>query len=179
MTETESGTAARMGARIPVLWIALVAGAAAALVVFGPLGAVARAVTVAFAMVALVVFGLTPPDLWTGRRQRPSVTIHGLVSAALGVLAAVAVFLAIESRAVVMSVALYFVLWWVFLFAVLPFGVRSQHDANDIEPGSDPGAPVRPLMLRKVLATSAVAAVVLILVQLFLIFRPIPNVLPF
>ncbi|MDJ0929693.1 DUF1467 family protein [Breoghania sp.] len=57
--------------------------------------------------------------------------------------------------------AIYFVVWWVTLFAVLPFGVRSQEEAGDeIEPGSMPGAPSRPLMLRKVIATTVVAALV-------------------
>ena len=28
------------------------------------------------------------------------------------------------------SIAIYFVIWWLVLFAVLPFGVRSQHEAG-------------------------------------------------
>ena len=38
--------------------------------------------------------------------------------------------------------ALYFILWWVVLFAVLPFGVRSQDESGEVEAGTDPGAPV-------------------------------------
>lgn len=57
--------------------------------------------------------------------------------------------------------AIYFIVWWVTLFAVLPFGVKSQEEAGDtIEPGTMPGAPSRPLMWRKVLATTLVAAIV-------------------
>ncbi len=56
--------------------------------------------------------------------------------------------------------AVYFIVWWVVLFAVLPFGVRSQAEANTVEPGTDPGAPTRPLLLRKAIATSILAAVV-------------------
>lgn len=57
--------------------------------------------------------------------------------------------------------AIYFIVWWVVLFAVLPFGVRSQEEAGDtIEPGSMPGAPSQPMMLRKALATTVVAAVI-------------------
>lgn len=60
------------------------------------------------------------------------------------------------------ALAIYFVLWWIVLFAVLPFGVRNQ---TEIEPGasvpgSDPGAPVAPLMLRKLLWTTIVSAVI-------------------
>lgn len=56
--------------------------------------------------------------------------------------------------------AIYFIVWWVVLFAVLPFGVKSQAESNAIEPGTDPGAPTRPLLLRKAIATSLLAAVV-------------------
>ena len=38
--------------------------------------------------------------------------------------------------------AIYFVVWWLTLFLVLPFGIRSQSEAGDHVPGSDPGAPV-------------------------------------
>ena len=55
--------------------------------------------------------------------------------------------------------AIYFVVWWIMLFAVLPFGVTSQTEVNDISPGTDPGAPVAPKLLAKALWTSAIAAV--------------------
>lgn len=57
-------------------------------------------------------------------------------------------------------VAIYFIVWWVSLFAVLPWGVRSQAESADITPGTDPGAPVRPLMLYKVIATTLIAAII-------------------
>ena len=56
--------------------------------------------------------------------------------------------------------AIYFVLWWVVLFAVLPFGVRSQIEAGEHVEGSDPGAPVVPMMLRKLIWTTIVSAVI-------------------
>ena len=51
-------------------------------------------------------------------------------------------------------VANYFVVLWVCLFLVLPFGVHNQVDAGQIVPGSDPGAPVRPMWLWRVLWTT-------------------------
>ena len=63
----------------------------------------------------------------------------------------------------VLAVAIYFVLWWIVLFAVLPWGVKSQEEAGSISPGSDPGAPVRPLLLRKVIATTLVSALIVAL----------------
>ena len=58
------------------------------------------------------------------------------------------------------AIALYFVVWWTALFAVLPFGVRSQADAGDITVGSDPGAPALPGLNEKAIWTTMVAAVV-------------------
>ena len=55
------------------------------------------------------------------------------------------------------SIAIYFVLWWVVLFAVLPFGVRSQVEEGDTVPGSDPGAPVLPLMAKKLIWTTIIS----------------------
>jgi predicted secreted protein len=60
----------------------------------------------------------------------------------------------------VSSIAIYFVLWWLCLFVVLPFGVKGQHETDAVEPGTDPGAPVRPMLLWKVLATTILAAIV-------------------
>jgi GTP-binding protein Era len=40
--------------------------------------------------------------------------------------------------------AIFFLIWWVVLFAVLPWGVRSQHEGGEVVPGTDPGAPAIP-----------------------------------
>lgn len=58
------------------------------------------------------------------------------------------------------ALAIYFVIWWTVLFAVLPFGVRSQADAGEITQGTEPGAPALPGMMRKAAITSVIAAVV-------------------
>jgi len=52
--------------------------------------------------------------------------------------------------------AVYFTVWWTVLFAVLPFGVRTPEER---EVGTDPGAPARPLLLKKFLWTSLISAV--------------------
>ncbi len=59
-----------------------------------------------------------------------------------------------------LGVALYFTIWWVVLFAVLPFGVRSQHEDGEMPEGTDPGAPVAPRMGIKMLWTTVVSAIV-------------------
>ena len=58
------------------------------------------------------------------------------------------------------GLAVYFVIWWTVLFAVLPFGVRSQHEAGETVAGTEPGAPVLPGLLKKAAITSVIAAVV-------------------
>jgi predicted secreted protein len=54
------------------------------------------------------------------------------------------------------------VVWWVVLFAVLPFGLRSQHDAGEVVPGTPSSAPVRPKFLQIILATTVIAAAILV-----------------
>jgi predicted secreted protein len=55
--------------------------------------------------------------------------------------------------------AIYFVTWWIVLFAVLPFGVRSQHEHGEVPAGTDPGAPAAPALLAKAGWTTLVTTV--------------------
>lgn len=57
----------------------------------------------------------------------------------------------------VSGIAVYFIVWWVVLFAVLPWGVRAP---DDPEPGTADSAPQRPRILLKFAVTTVVAAVV-------------------
>lgn len=74
----------------------------------------------------------------------------GTLLAFIGVLAVVSISM----------VAVFFVIWWTVLFAVLPFGARSQAEAQSVIPGTEPAAPVRPLLLKKVIATTLIASVI-------------------
>jgi predicted secreted protein len=69
------------------------------------------------------------------------------------------------------SIAIYFIIWWVVLFAVLPWGVRSQHESGEIAPGSDPGAPSIPRLKRKLVWTTIVAALVFALWHIVYTYR--------
>jgi predicted secreted protein len=69
------------------------------------------------------------------------------------------------------SFAIYFIIWWMVLFAVLPFGVRSQVEAGDVVPGSDPGAPALPKLWSKVLWTTLVSAGVFAIFQVIYRYR--------
>lgn len=63
-------------------------------------------------------------------------------------------------------VGLYFILWWVVIFAVLPWGIKSQHEEEGMTAGSDPGAPITPLLLKKALWTSMITAIIVGLIFL-------------
>ena len=56
--------------------------------------------------------------------------------------------------------AIYFIMWWLVFFAVLPFGVRSQDEHGDIVPGTDPGAPAVHGLRIKMVWTTVVATIV-------------------
>ena len=58
-------------------------------------------------------------------------------------------------------IAIYFVIWWTVLFAVLPFGVRNSHEAGEqVKPGHDAGAPTALHWGKKILATTVIALLV-------------------
>jgi predicted secreted protein len=58
------------------------------------------------------------------------------------------------------AVAIYFIIWWTVLFAVLPWGVHSQEESGTVAPGTDPGAPALHRIGRKLVWTTAAATVV-------------------
>jgi len=58
------------------------------------------------------------------------------------------------------AIAIFFLIWWVVLFAVLPWGIKSQHEGDDIAPGTDPGAPAKARIGRKLVWTTVVAAAI-------------------
>jgi len=55
------------------------------------------------------------------------------------------------------SFVLFAMIWWMVLFAVLPFGIRPMADADSATGWR--GAPERPMMLRKLSATTIVSVV--------------------
>jgi len=58
------------------------------------------------------------------------------------------------------ALAIFFLIWWVVLFAILPWGIESQHEGNDIAPGTDPGAPSKARIGWKLVWTTVVAAAI-------------------
>jgi predicted secreted protein len=73
------------------------------------------------------------------------------------------------------SFVVFVLVWWTVLFAVLPFGTRPEPEA-DASTGWR-GVPARPLIGRKLLATTVIAvlvwgAIMLVIRSDWLSFRP-------
>jgi predicted secreted protein len=77
-----------------------------------------------------------------------------------------------------MAVAVFFTIWWIVLFAVLPFGVQSHHEANEagaaqsLPAGADPGAPVAPMLVRKALWTTGISAILFAALYAYMTLNP-------
>jgi predicted secreted protein len=69
------------------------------------------------------------------------------------------------------AVAIYFLIWWVTLFAVLPFGVRSQHEGGEMVPGSDPGAPILPRVSWKLFWTTVWSGVIFAILYVIYVYK--------
>ena len=57
------------------------------------------------------------------------------------------------------SLAVYFVLWFISLLVVLPFGVRTQDEAGEIVPGTPSSAPAAYRAKRVLALTTGVSIV--------------------
>ena len=79
--------------------------------------------------------------------------------------------------------AIFFIIWWLTLFIILPIGVQSQAEAGDIVEGTEPAAPVQSFIVRKLLINTIVAGVIFAIYwfvtqYLGYGFADIPDILP-
>jgi predicted secreted protein len=58
------------------------------------------------------------------------------------------------------ALAIYFIVWWLVLFTVLPFGVKSQEEHGSVAEGTDPGAPAIPRLGLRLIVTTVVSGIV-------------------
>lgn len=63
----------------------------------------------------------------------------------------------------VSGVAVYIIVWWVVIFMVLPWGVRSIQQ-EDVRKGHAAGAPQRPRLLLKLAVTTIIAALIWVII---------------
>lgn len=64
------------------------------------------------------------------------------------------------------AIAIYFLIWWITLFAVLPWGVRNQEESGAVVPGTDPGAPAIHRVWHKLVWTTVVATIIFAILYL-------------
>jgi predicted secreted protein len=69
------------------------------------------------------------------------------------------------------GLAIYFVVWWIVLFAVLPWGIRSQLESGEVAPGTDPGAPAVPRLRSKLIWTTVVATITFAVMDVVYTYR--------
>jgi len=62
------------------------------------------------------------------------------------------------------GIALYIMIWWLTLFAVLPFGVKTQGEEGDVVPGTPESAPAKPRLIKTFLINTVVASITFALV---------------
>ncbi|TVR82280.1 MAG: DUF1467 family protein [Rhodospirillales bacterium] len=70
------------------------------------------------------------------------------------------------------SIAVFIVVWWIVLFAILPSGVRPV-EADDVAKGHMHGAPQQPRLARKMVMTTVVAAVVWGIIYVLVVYSGI------
>jgi predicted secreted protein len=57
-------------------------------------------------------------------------------------------------------VAIFFIIWWTTLFAILPFGLKTQDDEGNVTLGTTASAPRGPHMLKVVIRTTVVSLLI-------------------
>ena len=63
----------------------------------------------------------------------------------------------------VSGIAIYFIIWWITLFGLLPVGLRTQAEENDVTLGTVASAPAKPRIGRAFLRTTIVASLIFLL----------------
>ena len=76
-----------------------------------------------------------------------------------------------------LSIAVYFIIWWIALFVVLPFGYRSQEEAGEVVLGTPEGAPHRFSLGRVLAINTLVSSLIFAAVWLAIWSDVIPSTL--
>ncbi len=80
----------------------------------------------------------------------------------------------------VLAIAIYVFIWWITLFAVLPFGVRTQHEAGSVVPGTPESAPAQQRMVRVFVINTIVTSIIFAIVYSVIMSGLItPDMVPY
>jgi predicted secreted protein len=82
---------------------------------------------------------------------------------------------------IALGVAIYFIVWWTVLFAVLPIGLRTQEEDGHVVPGTPASAPTRPRFLLIFALTSLISGAVFALIYAVVVWQIIDwnSIFPF
>ncbi len=71
------------------------------------------------------------------------------------------------------GIVAYLIIWWMMLFIVLPFGVRTAEEENEeVQAGHATSAPVKPRIWQKFVITTLLAAVVFAVYWAVVVYDP-------
>lgn len=62
----------------------------------------------------------------------------------------------------VSGIAIYFVIWWIALFAILPIGMRTQDEDGNVILGTVSSAPAKPRLWRAFIRTTILATLIFV-----------------
>ncbi len=79
---------------------------------------------------------------------------------------------------IVTGIVVFVIIWWLVLFTILPWGIRSQTEneietGEEIEPGTEPGAPVSHHLGYKILITTGITIILWLVARMV-----IPQIMP-
>lgn len=72
-----------------------------------------------------------------------------LPPAAVGLLWLSGFFIRDGGVGVVNGIVVFAIVWWLVIFLMLPIGVRSQEEDGAVVEGTEPGAPIQPMLAKK------------------------------
>lgn len=70
-----------------------------------------------------------------------------------------------------LGAAIYVICWWLVLFVILPIGIRTQDEEGVVEPGTPGSAPGRPMLARRLVATTIISAVLFAFIYAVIVHR--------
>ena len=70
----------------------------------------------------------------------------------------------------VSAIVLYAVIWFMWLFVILPLRIKSQAETGDIVPGTPASAPYDPMLKKKAVWTTMLATVIFIPITVIIVF---------
>jgi predicted secreted protein len=77
-----------------------------------------------------------------------------------------------------LSIATYFIVWWVTLFAVLPVALRTQGEEGTVVPGTPESAPAKPRFLRIIALNTVVATIAFAIIWVIVTYRLLAGLDP-